>query len=436
MDTNKSYLKSKEMVDYQMGAVMFAICSLPFIISPVANSFLIRTLRAILRFFKLNSTYCRTMCWKDLTSGHLHIYRNAYYVQSRTNISSQSKAHMSSKECYDSIFTNVLSRAWPRSKERKVVKPPELSLGNNYLLTDGDTLLTFIALTASGHRSFSSSIQGGFGEATFTFRLGSGHARFQRFNSNSLGEPFLVGHLNYSVSDLMEPIVVTQAANLTKADVLRIVNGYPPFYKETFITHSGVPVDYPIKDPRDIQRAGWLIAVGLDVREPLNVYNEHSDKAYREACNRVLKTVTHVFQPSFSKDSDAGKLCQLASSAIYWMNSNRSGSGVPKFLQDSPLVGCDGAGVARYTRHLRREECRFAINIFWKYSFVPLTDLERDRLEKILPAVLAAAICGVYRWWQYKNNTGGHLPSWLLADSIRLSPIWLRDCCEDMNNNM
>jgi hypothetical protein len=53
--------------------------------------------------------------------------------------------------------------------------------------------------------------------------------------------------------------------NLTKEAVMRIANGYPPFYPEYIDLGDVDTVPFPIKVEIDIKRSGWVIAVGLMV---------------------------------------------------------------------------------------------------------------------------------------------------------------------------
>lgn len=57
--------------------------------------------------------------------------------------------------------------------------------------------------------------------------------------------------------------------SLTKGDVEGLLAGYPLWYREFLRTPHGPSVPYPITSPDDINRVGWVVAVGLSDVEPL-----------------------------------------------------------------------------------------------------------------------------------------------------------------------
>jgi hypothetical protein len=412
------------MVDWQKAAVILALVTIPFVLSPAASNFIIRIARSILGFFSANAIKCRALCWNELGSTPLHVCHGSCCVPRTNSIPTDDGGHPAASRCFDRIYSHVLEVAWKNTRTRYVAKPEYLALGTSYLRTDGDTLLVYIIITAGGHRSLwePDHIPG---LPSWTFKSsGTALHLYQRFQPD--GQAFLFGHLEYEASRSTSPSVDTNANTLTKGEVLRIANGAPPWYRQTFLTWSGVKVNFPISELRDALRGGWIIAVGLGIHDPVNAYNGAFAMEYEKACVRVLDTVTKVLIPTFGVASPSGLICKHAVRVLGHMISVSSGSGIP--LQGTPFVGCDGVNVKNHVGTFSKEQCTFAIDLFRYQSVDPLGDADLEKLEPILVGVLGAAICGMYRWYQYRNNQGSELPTWLLHDSIRNAPIWLMDC--------
>ena len=51
--------------------------------------------------------------------------------------------------------------------------------------------------------------------------------------------------------------------SLTKSEVHLILEGYPPFYRSSVRLPDGTDIGNPIREPQDIERAGWIVHLGL-----------------------------------------------------------------------------------------------------------------------------------------------------------------------------
>ena len=413
------------MINWELAAVIVAVASVPLVVSPVALAGLGRIIRSLFSWLKSDKTTCEALCWEDLFTGPLHACNGSCCVPVAGTGRYLNSVHNTPPSCYSGPFFNVLHTAWPRSRKRRIPKPQHLPLDSDYLRTDGNTLLAFVVITCPGYRSLMSS--GGEGVSQGTFSISSNHrrARFHRPQPRDDIEPYLVGHIHEMASPTR--VVDLVAIGLTKNEVLSIANGFPPFYRRRIVTHSGAIIDHPVLELTDVRRAGWVIAAGLSTHEPVNVYNNDQAGHYKSACERVYSTIVNAMQPLFTVSTEEAALCHLAASVIQYMNDQGTGSGVSKFIQGSRLEGCDG-GVETLTQSWSAEECNFAIALFHHHKVMPLAQEEKRKLEPALLAVLAVAVNGVYSWWQYRNNIGSHIPDWLLVDSIRSGPIWLKDC--------
>lgn len=171
-----------------------------------------------------------------------------------------------------------------------------------------------------------------------------------------------------------------------------------------------------------------MVAAGLSKHEPAFVYNGAYRQSYQSACTRVLEVLVQVIQPTWGSSTSYYRICQVAISAIERMNSYGSGSGVTRHLEGTELNSCQGSRIAELTRNLKADDCYFGMQLSQDFDAGSLNTQQRERLEPILVPLLSAAVHGVHKWWQYRNNEGQPLPDWLLMDVNRYSPIWLKDC--------
>ena len=416
------------MVDWQVAAVVVAVASVPLVMSPVGLSGLSRAIRWLLTWFHSPKTKCDILCWEDLSTTALHSCNGPCCVPP-TNQGQQQVNRDPQARCYHTALFEVLNIAWPRCRERKTAKPHYLSLERSFLRTDGNTLLVYIVLTSPGLRTSLSDESATFLYDTFTFSTEIATAKFHRYKPGVNTAPYLLGHLH--MNEPRARAIPQLARGITKSEILSIVNGYPPFYRSRLTTHSGVSIEHPVRIISDVRRAGWLIATGLSVHDPVLAYNGAYQSLYTDACSRVQSIVVEVIQPAFQQNAVAAELCRVAANVICLMNKDQTGSGVTSSLVGTVLEDCTDLGVQNYTRNLTANECQYAIDLFQNHRVHVLNVQEARRLEPILPAVLAAAICGTFKWWNYYKNKGSVLPEWLLTEAIRSAQIWLSDCREN-----
>lgn len=188
-------------------------------------------------------------------------------------------------------------------------------------------------------------------------------------------------------------------------------------------TTSGAEIGHPIQTLRDIHRAGWVLVIGFSTNPPLELYDSKRAPAYSEACDRVLETLKRL-QREYASEVPHAVLIDVAVKVVSRMNGYRSGSGANAITRGTVLLNGDYSTIGR---RLSVPELLFAIDFFNDYRDVALSPYERERFEPILEEVLRAAVYGVFTWWQYVNNTGRHIPGWLLDERVNMSPIWLED---------
>jgi hypothetical protein len=172
---------------------------------------------------------------------------------------------------------------------------------------------------------------------------------------------------------------------------------------------------------RDIHRAGWVLMIGFSTHPPLQLYDPRRAPAYSEACDRVLETLRRL-QREYASENTHKALLDAAVKVVMRMNGYRSGSGADVITKGTVLLNGDQKSICR---SMSLPQLDFALKFFNDYRDDALSFSEREMFEPILEDVLRAAVYGVWTWWQYVNNSGRHIPGWLLDDRVRMVPIWL-----------
>jgi hypothetical protein len=116
-------------------------------------------------------------------------------------------------------------------------KPYQLPLSKDYIQTDLQTLKAFIMLTADACRSC------------------------ERLSPDLLLDVRTVGPIatvktRPPARDLIIP-------SLSKFEVDKLIEGYPPFYRAKYRSTGGVTFDHPITDTDQMRHGAWILAVGM-----------------------------------------------------------------------------------------------------------------------------------------------------------------------------
>lgn len=405
------------MVDWQAVAVFLAAAT--WLATTLLGGPMTLLREWVSRVLLNRSHQCQAICWAHLpmklVSGGITRAATNTIVWENNNINDD---HNLERVLATKAFLGVIDALFA-TKPIKIERPRYLEEKKNYIRTDGDTLLAFL-LSASEFTNSGTSGSDGL-TSVLTFRAGAVFGRFHRYQTN--GESYLVGRFLSESPTGSNWKIKPDIYGLPKEVLRLIAYGYPPFYRDRITTQSGARVSHPIKTLRGVCRGGWIIAIGLSVHEPFMKYNGRYTSQYREACTRVLKTMEKAIQPSFSSSMQISAFCDIAIRAVRRMNSNESGSGLHGFLSGTDYQErCnENLGV----NSLSAEHCLFAMRLFDENREEPLTGADKSELEPILVPVLSAAIEGILKWWQYKNNEGDELPEWLLDDGYRHAPIWI-----------
>jgi hypothetical protein len=383
------------MADWGMAAVVLAIITLCFTSPPVKGiSFLLSNIQR--RIWPSNAR-CEQMFWSDIPDGKVH---------QCTRFCSHWGAHSQQISCWKTTLAQVFNFAWMTSRRIKSIrKPDELAFSKHFLCTDVDTILAFILCTVGGSRCLSwdsNSLR--FGDTIVTLREHHG---------------VLVAHLRGNINP--------NCVNLTKHEVQMMLHGYPPYYREGVIVKHGPCLPHPIRDDRDIKRAGWIIAAGLSTTTPLTLYIRpltdnhafYTGAPFNDALLRVVSVLQDVILKKFPNDQNIHNVI----SAITYMIVSGTASGV-----EHHGIRHDGVPGGALNQ-LNGEQCYLAMKIF--NDFEPLTADQEIRLRPILAPVLNAAFLGAAHVITYVKDTGMQLTLPPLLRKHRHTPVYLMDCIVD-----
>ncbi|KAK5100716.1 hypothetical protein LTR70_001383 [Exophiala xenobiotica] len=300
---------------------------------------------------------------------------------------------------------------WKRDKNAnnqkvRVAVPQCFPASAACIRTDVRTLLAFVILTAP-------DVAGA--QSTWCPELGS-------YGSTSIK----VTRINDTAIAHICGSFVFSRQSLTKWDISRMLDGFPPWYRKSVKNKHGVEFPFPIEDIRDVPRGGWVLAVGFtDTKEltqrpvPVCRLIDEPDKAefrehgvqYRYAIRRCRDHIQKHILHQFLKNDTA----ERAIKSLNYLLEYNTNSFMPylEFFVQVPMNQMTGS------------QLRFATKLFNKFR--PLNDNERNELEPIMDQVLAACVLGAEEIVRYLKDDGVELKipeglGWL--DDI----VYLRDC--------
>jgi hypothetical protein len=287
------------------------------------------------------------------------------------------------------------------TQQKRFDKPLSLDLLQEYFRTDAKTLfLCFMASIEAGKdRAWTHWVEQDYIE----FRCGASSLTLMRKGNVYKGEMNIIGS-----PSLHRP-------RRTKLQYERIfIHHYPPWYRETVINTANVTFAFPNLLHGNLKRSGWILAIGLgDIKTPTKFFSTNfgdfaeigggkfrwGEGTYMTSCKHLQTTIQDRIGGKFPKN----EVVEAAVKAIKGMTKHHSASGLWQLLEDTPLENAQYIGAL--TGALDRTQIEFALSIFNNWSAVSIYEVER--LRPILLAVLAGAVRGLSRVFEYLNDYGG-----------------------------
>lgn len=224
---------------WDIAAVVVALMAMCVTVSPTVVSFLEKAFRGLNCLIWPAQGRCLRFVWSDVQDGLLHLCdpRGCSHVKDRSI-----QVH-NTKNCWDQTLGRIFNRTWyfinSDSNIAKYItkKPPKLALNEEYIQTDVQTLKAILLLTTDVCRTC---------ETVDAVTL----LEIQRSRG------LVTVHLPSSGPMPINP-------QLTKFEIDRMIEGYPPFYREHFTTPGGITLPFPTKHSDHIQRGAWILSVGM-----------------------------------------------------------------------------------------------------------------------------------------------------------------------------
>lgn len=221
---------------WDVAAVIVALLAMFVSVSPTAMTILEQAFRHLNCLIWPVRGRCLRLLWNDILEGLLHQCdpRNCPHTTDQPH---------NATSCWDDTLGRAFNRTWyfvnADSNIGKYLtkKPDQLPLQEEFMQTDIQTLKAFLLLTMDVCRTC---------ETVDTVAL----LEIQRFRG------LITIHLPVS-----NPVPINPT--LTKFEIDRIIEGYPPFYRENITTTGGVTLPFPTTNTDHVGRGSWVLSVGM-----------------------------------------------------------------------------------------------------------------------------------------------------------------------------
>ena len=220
-----------------------ALFTILFSVSPPAASIIQQIVRQVICLCFPARGRCRRVLWSDMPPDRLHICDpQSPLCQHRPITPANAQPH-NPMNCWEDTIGKVFNTYWALAKNEPLTssnsahKPHQLPLSVDFIQTDVQTVKAFIMLTAEICRTCT-------------------HA-----NINSMLELKQFGGI--ATIHLQAAASAPLSAKLTRFELDRMIEGYPPFYRQKFETTGNIELNHPITKTDHVGRGAWVLAVGM-----------------------------------------------------------------------------------------------------------------------------------------------------------------------------
>jgi hypothetical protein len=221
---------------WEIGAFIVALMTLFISVSPPAMAILEKVFRYLNCLIWPARGRCVRLLWNDIREDQLH------QCDPHSCSHTTDQPH-NARNCWDDTLGRAFNRTWyfinadSNIRNYLAKKPNQLPLKDEFIQTDVQTLKAYLLLTTDVCRTC---------ETVDTVTL----LEIQRSHG------VITIHL-----PLSGPVPINP--RLTKFEIDRIIEGYPPFYRENITTTGGVKVPFPTTNTDHVGRGAWVLSVGM-----------------------------------------------------------------------------------------------------------------------------------------------------------------------------
>ncbi len=251
-----------------IGALITAATFLPLLLSQPYQDQSSRLFRWVRSALFPNHAQCELVTWDMIPDGPLHTCARGYCPHWMP------KHHAKCQECWTPCLQVLFNRALRDGRTKKyIAKPPELDFGGKYICVDVRIIIAIILCSTATEKSMS------WREGSLTYGSDFTLELQQRGD-------ILISHIYAQMKE--------RRLHYTKEEISKLMSGYPPLYRESFVCEHGPLLRFPIEDARDVLRGGWIVAIGLADKgtlQPIALYNlpnlsdDRSDGSYFDRTN-------------------------------------------------------------------------------------------------------------------------------------------------------
>lgn len=211
------------------------------------------------------------------------------------------------ENCWNGTLGKMFPQVWQDSP-RRVNRPRSLSPSCDYVCTNAETVMAFVFYTMSPVLNYDSSDYS-ISITDDGYRYGSTYIKYQPLQGNTM-----VMHLDGNIHENPQ---------LTKGDVIGLLEGYPPWYREAVRLDHGPSIPHPTSSSADLQyRAGWTVALGLsDLGALPTACHDHA--CIQKSFFRALVITRDVLLAGFPNDPSI----RIVSGSLQYMWNAKTNSG-------------------------------------------------------------------------------------------------------------
>ena len=364
-----------------LGSVLIAIFALVIAIQPRTWELLVWLYRKFCAWNNTDSTQCQKLRWSDIRND---LHRHWPGPPSPCLHCSQSPwQHFSVRSCWKRTVLPVFNNL--HSKRSPVKKPESLPLAVSFLQTEPRVVLAYLIATV----------------------------RCNDFDPASYLQ--VQEQEDHIICHLKGP---DRILDLTKIELDRILDGWPPFYREHFKSPEGHPLESPMVRYEQMKRPGWIMAVGLGLIQPADICRNL--QSFDLPLTRVQNILKETFLQVWPNDADVLTTMDRISAM-----QEKGSVKYPSGFERASIASRDTIQYPENIPWLSKEQCEVAMQVF---SSMSVSIDQKTILEVNLKGILFRLCLGFAAVLDYSSVLNGKRQL-IIPELLKVErPIYLRDC--------
>jgi hypothetical protein len=196
-------------------------------------------------------TQCYSLTWKEISEGDLHICEET--------CPHATTADNSEFLSISTFFNNRNNHSNRRSK------PQDLELGQEYFRTDTKTLRAILLLYPGVSEQEREPTQEYGVRSTVKIE-----PSFKKIKTDNEPDGYILTASVFFRRCGLEVSGSLAALSVQKLEMDKFFEGYPPWYRSHITLPNNQLISHPIRNPDDLARGGWIIAIGLRNIKPIS----------------------------------------------------------------------------------------------------------------------------------------------------------------------